>query len=96
MIKATEAAQNVINFTAARYSKVKEVVLAVAEEMSASIEFHSKNGINTIDFMPYTTSRFPSDYEMNLASDMFETLFEDNGYTVLQNDISLNSLKIKW
>lgn len=96
MITATEASRNVINHAAQRYAKVKEKAMTLLEEMSASIEFHSKSGIDTIDFTPYKNSLFLTEYDLTIASDIFETVFKENGYTIIRNDISQNSLKIKW
>ena len=96
MINATTAAQNVINYEIERYHKIEELCNAALEEMGASIEYHSQRGIETLDFTPYQKSRFISDYAMQTAHDIFEKVFKENGYTVEHNDISRNSLKIKW
>ena len=96
MIKASEAAQNVINVENERYKKVGEKVLSLAEEMSASIEFRSKLGLSTLEFTPYNVSRFPFDYELNIASKILEKIFRENGYTIEKNSVAENSFKIKW
>jgi len=46
--------------------------------------------------MPYEKSQFTTDFELQVASEIFENAFRENGYTIIQNNISQNSLKIKW
>lgn len=96
MINAATAAQNVRNYEIERYNKIKELCNAALNEMDASIEYHSRNGFDSLDFTPYQRSRFTNDYAMQTAHDIFEKVFKENGYTIEHNDISLNSLKIKW
>lgn len=96
MINAATAAQNVLNYKAERYHKIEALCNVALEEMEASIEYHSQHGISTLDFTPYQKSRFTGDYAMQTAHDIFEKVFKENGYTIEHNDISRNSLKIKW
>ena len=96
MIKATEARTNVINHEVEKYNQIKKIVDELLEAMSKSIEFHSKNGYESVDFMPYGNSRFPSDAAKITASGMFETILKDNGYEIIQHDWSQNILKVRW
>ena len=96
MIKASEAQANVINYKVMQYNKVKEVADEILETMSKSIEYHSRNGFNSADFMPYGKSQFPCEQALQTASEIFEKVFMSNGYEIVKNDWQNNILKIKW
>ena len=96
MIKASEAKANVINYEIALYNKVKVITDELLETMSKSIEFHSKNGLDSADFMPYGRSQFSTDKTMQIASKIFEKAFKDNGFKIIRNDWANNTLKISW
>lgn len=59
MITASEARNNVIQHEVEEYKKVGDKVMELIETMSKSIEFHSKSGIDHLDFSPFDKSRFP-------------------------------------
>lgn len=96
MIKASEARINVINYENALYRQVAIKVNEVLETVSRSIEFHSQNGINTLEFMPYEISRFSSWHNMEIAKEVFEKILKENGYTIILNNPNDNILKITW
>ena len=96
MIKATEAQANVLNYEFAIRVEVRDKVNELINVMSKSIEFHSKNGLTGAQFCPYDKSRFPTIKALEYAQELFQTIFEDAGYTVVENRYDKNSLKIKW
>lgn len=96
MINASEARANVTRHETELYNNIKAIVDEILETMSRSIEFHSQNGIEYADFMPYRDSRFSSEYSCRIASEIFEKEFIDNGYTVVRNDWVNNCLKVTW
>ena len=96
MITANEARQNVIRHEVEEYQKVAEKVTEIIDTMSKSIEFHSKNGFDHLDFCPYNKSRFSSCHELEIASKIFEQMFKDNGYKVTRNSWSDNIFTIQW
>lgn len=96
MIKAETARANIINYEAEFDAKVKEQVLIVLEEMSASIEYHSKTGIDMIEFTPYNKSRFSSFCALERATIYFDSILKENGYEVVVNDCVKNILKVRW
>lgn len=96
MINATEARTNVINFEMEQYNNAKAIADEILDTMSQSIEFHSKNGLDTLEFAPYDRSRFTSYSWLQTASDIFEKVLKENGYEIIKNDWINNSLKIKW
>lgn len=96
MISAADAARNVTNYKMEQYKKVADTIEELLPKISASIEFHSQNGENTVTFCPYPKSRFPTAYDRETASNIFERVFRDHGYKIIQNDISRNVLEIRW
>ena len=96
MITAREAKINVINHESVLYNKYRSVAEELLEEMNISIEFHSKNGFETIEFEPYDTFRFHTDHAKKIASDVFEKTLKENGFTIEKNNWSTNILKISW
>ena len=96
MFTAEEAKANVINYQAAFYAKVNETVTEILETMSKSIEFHSRCGLTSAEFIPYTNSRFPCDKAKEIAQDQFEKAFKSTGYNIIINDIEKNVLKVSW
>jgi len=96
MIKASEARDNIKKFEIEQYNKIKTMVEEALEVISTEIEFHSKNGLNTAEFVPYDASRFPSYRSVQIASEIFERILKDNGYEIITNDRANNILKIKW
>ena len=96
MISAEKARQNTINYEIKVYQQTETKVLEIAETMSKSIEYHSRNGFDTLDFMPYEKTRFTSDQTMNIAQDILRKLFESNGFEILENDIAKNIFRIRW
>ena len=96
MISAKEARQNVISKIAADYRAVEKEVTDFLDEMSTSIQFHSRNGFTEIEFTPYADSRFPSIRYKELAKEIFDRILKQNGYTIAVNNIEINILKIQW
>jgi len=96
MISATEARANVIFHEHEIFNNVAIIADELLDTMSNSIEFHSQNGYESAEFMPYRDSRFSTDYMMKTASEIFEKVFKENGYTVVVNDWQNNRLKIAW
>lgn len=96
MIKATEAQANVINYEAAIREDIQNKVNELAEVMSKSIAFHSKNGFTSANFCPYEKSRFTNIKALEYAQELFNKLFEDAGYTIVENNYGKNSLIVKW
>lgn len=96
MISAAEARANVNSHEQEIFNTVAIVADELLDTMSNSIEFHSKNGYESAEFMPYRDSRFSTEYMQRLASDIFEKEFNENGYTILINDWVNNRLKIAW
>ena len=96
MISAKDAHNNQMNYFEELREQVESRVLTLVEEMSASIEFHSRNGFDHLEFMPYSVSLFPSLRETRLAADILARIFSENGYDILVNDYNNNSLKIHW
>ena len=96
MIKATEAQANVINYETTIRADIQNKVNELAEVMSKSIVFHSKNGFTSANFCPYEKSRFTSIKALEYAQELFNKLFEDAGYTIVENHYSKNSLIVKW
>ena len=96
MIKATEAQANVLNYEFAIRVEVRDKVNELINVMSKSIEFHSKNGLTGTQFCPYDKSRFSTIKALEYAQELFQTIFEDAGYIVIENSYEKNSLKIKW
>ena len=96
MIKASEARANVINHETELYNNVKTIADEILDAMSKSIEFHSQNGFESAEFMPYRDSRFSSEYMQRVASEIFEQVFTENGYKVVRNDWVNNTLKVTW
>lgn len=96
MISAQEARQNVINKTIADCCVVEKKVTDFLNDMDASIQFHSRNGITEIEFTPYTDSRFPSIHYKELAKEIFNRILKQNGYTIAVNNIEINILKVQW
>lgn len=96
MIKATEAQANVINYEASINEEIKKKVDELVEIMSKSIEYHSKNGFTHANFCPYEKSRFLNVKALETAQEMFKKIFEDAGYTVIENNYGKNSLIVEW
>ena len=96
MINAKDAHNNQMNYFVKLRADVESRVLVLVEEMSASIEFHSRNGFDHLEFMPYSVSLFPSLQETRIAAEILGKIFSENGYDVLVNDYNNNSLKIQW
>ena len=96
MIKATEAQANVLNYELAIRVEVRDKVNELINVMSKSIEFHSKNGLTGVQFCPYDKSRFTTIKALEYAQELFQTIFEDAGYIVVENRYDKNSLNIKW
>lgn len=96
MIKATEAQANVINYEAIVRADTKSKVNELAEIMSKSIIFHSRKGFTSANFCPYEKSRFTTIKALEYAQELFAELFENAGYTVVENHYGKNSLIIKW
>jgi hypothetical protein len=96
MIKASEARTNTNNFEIEQYNKIKQVADEVLETIGKSIEFHSKNGFEVAEFVPYDRSRFTSYHSLQVASEIFERVLKDNGYEIVKNDWTNNVLKVKW
>ena len=96
MISANEARANVAAHEQAILNNVAIIADELLDTMSNSIQFHSQNGFESAEFMPYRDSRFTSEYMQRIASEIFEKEFIDNGYTVVRNDWVNNYLKITW
>lgn len=96
MISAQEARQNVINKEIADYRIVEKKVTEFLNDMDASIQFHSQNGITEIEFTPYEDSRFPSIRYKVFAKEIFDRILKQNGYTISANNIEINILKVQW
>ena len=96
MISAEQARANVINHEIHIYRETEEKVNELIDAMSKSIEFHSENGIDSIEFTPYDHSRFSSSHTLQLASEMLARQFKDNGYTIVNNSWEHNSFIIQW
>ena len=96
MITAREARNNVINHEAKVYQAVAQKTKELIEIMGKSIEIHSENGIDHIDFTPFNKSRFPSYHELEIASQILEQMFKDNGYKVTRNSWSDNIFTVQW
>lgn len=96
MITANEARNNVTRLEIKEYQKVAAKVTELIDTMSKSIEFHSKNGIDHLDFYPFEKSHFPSHRELEIASQIFGQTFKDNGYKVTRNSWGNNILTIQW
>lgn len=96
MISAETAKANVINYQAAFFAEVTATVTEILDSMSKSIEFHSKSGLSSAVFMPYTSSRFSSDRAKEIAHEQFKKAFETAGYEIITNDVGRNELSIKW
>ena len=96
MITANEARNNVTRYEIEEYQKVAAKVTELIDTMSKSIEFHSKSGIDHLDFAPFDKSRFPSYRELEIASKIFGQMFKDNGYKVTRNSWSDNVFTIQW
>lgn len=97
MIKADEARQNIINQQVQLYRATeKQVTEYVEKEIGANIEFHSKNGIDCLEFHPYDSSRYQSVRVKEMARDIITKILKENGYEILANDIVGNILKVKW
>lgn len=96
MINAQEAKQNRANYEIGIHIAVSENVNELINTMSASIEFHSKNGFDSLEFCPYDKSRFPSHQALKIAETIFAEILTSNGYEIIHNDAFNNSLKIRW
>lgn len=96
MITAKEAKMNVINYEITLYDKIKIIVDDTLKAMSKSIEFHSQNGFDSLEFVPYNKSQFSSEKAMQIASNIFEKTLKDNGFKIIRNDWKNNLLKITW
>ena len=96
MIKATEAQANVINYEAAIRTDILTKVNELIDVMSRSIEFHSKNGYTSANFCPYEKSRFTNVKALEYAQELFQKIFEEAGYTIVENNYGKNSLIVKW
>lgn len=96
MIKATEAQANVINYEAAFCENIKHKVDDMAEIMSKSIKYHSQNGFTSAIFTPYEKTRFTSIKALEYAQELFQKIFEDAGYQILENNYDKNTISIKW
>lgn len=96
MIKATEAQANVINYETAIREDIKRKVDDMAEIMSKSIKYHSQNGFTSAAFTPYEKSRFANIKALEYAQELFQKIFEDAGFEVLENNYGKNSIIIKW
>lgn len=96
MISAKEARQNVINKEITDYHVVEKKVTDFLNDMDASIQFHSRNGITEIEFTPYANSRFPSIRYKELAKEIFDRILKQNGYIIAVNNIEINVLKVQW
>lgn len=96
MISAETAKANVINHQATLFTEVTTIVTKILVDMSNSIEFHSKNGLSSVGFAPYTSSRFSSDRAKEIAHEQFKKAFETAGYEIITNDVERNELTVKW
>lgn len=96
MIRAEEAANNVTNYKHQQYLKVAETVNECIEIIGRCIEFNSRAGISSATVIPYTNSRFPSVWDKETAHDIFEKIFVDHGYKVIENSVSRNVLTVQW
>jgi len=96
MITASEARNNVTRYEEEEYQKVAAKVPELINAMSKSIEFHSKSGVDHLDFYPFDKSRFSSYRELEIASQIFEQMFKDNEYKVTRNSWSDNILTVQW
>lgn len=96
MIKASEAKANKIHFEIEQYNKVKQIADEILETIGKGIEFHSKNGFDSAEFVPYDRSRFVSYQSLQTASEIFETVLKENGFEIVRNDWTNNILKVAW
>lgn len=96
MIKASEAKKNVVEYHEKVFLATENKVNEIIETMSESIEFHSKNGTTETVFTPYGNSFFDSTETKQIASMMFQAIFESNDYEIVTNDWQNNILKIRW
>lgn len=96
MITASEAKANKIHFEIEQYNKVKQIADEILETISQGIEFHSNNGFDSAEFVPYDRSRFASYQSLQTASEIFEQVLKDNGFKIIKNDWTNNILKVQW
>lgn len=96
MITASEAKANKINFEIEQYNKIKMIADEILETIGKSIEFHSKNGFDSAEFVPYDKSRFVSYQALQTASEIFEKVLKENGFEIVKNDWTNNILKVTW
>ena len=96
MINATEARSNIAKYENEILANVQAKVEAIVEKMSDTIKFNSENGLDFASFSPYEKSRFTCTQTMECAKQMFQKLFKDAGYTIIENCYTKNSLIIKW
>ena len=96
MINANEAKANVINYEAALLAALDEKINELVDIMGRSIEYHSKNGFTSIQFCPYEKSRFTNVRALEYAQKRFTEIFEEAGYTVVENHYGKNIIKIEW
>lgn len=96
MITAQEAKKNVEAYEAALFQKTRKHVITQLENMGKLIEFHSLNGIRQLTFTPYDKSLFSSSEMLDMASDIFDIILNQNGYTIIENDCRKNFLKVQW
>ena len=96
MIKAAEAKANVINYEVAIRTNIQNKVNELVDIMSQTIQFNSENGFDYAQFCPYEKSRFSDVKSLEYAQKLFQKIFEDAGYTILENHYGKNSLIVKW
>lgn len=96
MISAETARHNVNQYEIEIYQQTETKVLELIDTMSKSIEYHSRNGFDCLNFAPYEKTRFTSDHVMNIAHEIFRKIFEANGYKIICNDVAKNILKVQW
>lgn len=96
MITATKARANKTQFEIHLYNEVKIITEGIIETISAGIEFHSKNGFESAEFLPYDKSQFHTLQEMKIASEIFERTLERNDFKIIKNDYMHNILKVQW
>ena len=96
MFKAESARANVMNHQQKISKKVLETVSQLAERFGNDIAYRSDLGYTTAEYAPYTVENFPIDGTIDMAKDLFEKIFKENGYTVLLNNPMDNTLKVQW
>lgn len=96
MISAQQAKANTDKFIDEEKQKIYIQVDKLLDTISASIEYHSKNGFFSLDFMPYDKSLFPTEISRAIAQKTFNDRLRLAGYQIVINNPDSNVLRIQW